>query len=67
MHNDVHKALADNKTFIEKQDEKLDGIVLTKVQHKLEFMLQKYDAVAQGFKKFFNSEEMFRVLGEAVN
>lgn len=30
-------------------------------------MLQKYDAVAKGFKKFFNSDELFRILGEAVN
>ena len=40
---------------------------MRKVQDKLDFMLQKYESVAQNFKKFFNSDELFRVLGEAVN
>ena len=40
---------------------------MRKVQDKLDSMLQKYESVAQNFKKFFNSDELFRVLGEAVN
>ena len=37
------------------------------ITEKLEFMLQKYDRVAQGFQKFFNQEELFRVLDNMVD
>lgn len=67
MNDEVLSQLQNNKNFIAKQEEKLDEIVMRKVQDKLDFMLQKYESVAQNFKKFFNSDELFRVLGEAVN
>ena len=34
---------------------------------KLEFMLQKYDKVATGFAKFFNQDELFRVVDNMVD
>lgn len=37
------------------------------VTEKLEFMLQKYDRVATGFSKFFNSDELFRVIDNMVD
>lgn len=30
-------------------------------------MLSKYEGVAKSFKRFFNSDELFRVLGDTVN
>ena len=45
----------------------MEGVVKKTVQTKLDYMLKKYDKVAKGFKKFFNGDEMFRVLAEAIN
>ena len=42
-------------------------IVGKKVVEKVENKLIQYEIVAKNFKKYFNSDELFRVLRETVN
>ena len=42
-------------------------IVQKKVTEKLEFMLEKYEKVVKAFKRYFNSDELFRILEDTVN
>ena len=45
----------------------MQSIILSMIQENLEEVMQKYDRVATGFAKFFNQEELFRVLDNAVD
>ena len=42
-------------------------IITERVNDKLEFKLQQYERVAQGFSKFFSQDELFRVLDNVVD
>ena len=59
--------LSETKSFIDKQEERIGKIVGKKVVEKLENKLMQYEIVAKNFKKYFNSDELFRVLRETVN
>ena len=58
----MNEQMKSSRKFIDSQEEKLGNLVQKKVHEKVEFMLNKYDAVYKSFKKFFNSDELFKVL-----
>ena len=63
----MEKTMAENQDFMRKGNEQMNVVVTRVVTEKLEFMMQKYDRVAKGFSKFFNQEELFRVLDSTVS
>ena len=63
----MNSQLSETKSFVDKQDERIGVIVGKKVVEKVENKLIQYEIVAKNFKKYFNSDELFRVLRETVN
>ena len=63
----MNSQLSETKSFVDKQEERIGVIVGKKVVEKLENKLMQYEIVAKNFKKYFNSDELFRVLRETVN
>ena len=63
----MNSQLSETKSFVDKQEERIGVIVGKKVVEKVENKLIQYEIVAKNFKKYFNSDELFRVLRETVN
>jgi len=56
-----------SKEFFTEERTHMNSFIHQVCTEKLDFMLQKYDKVATGFAKFFNQDELFRVVDNMVD